>query len=138
MSTENLIAKINVLRLANEKYLSIINDLSTTNIFLMNKVNKFTEERDIMKASLFFLSIFVLILVQGCSSANYKRTDPNGVVVEASANEFATDKKIQGFEYEATTDSVKVKLKDMDSNQTNGLSAIVEAAVKGAVKGVKP
>lgn len=59
------IEKINVLKLSNEKFLSIIGELSLANMFLMNKVNKLTEAVDVMKTLLFFLSMLFIALTQG-------------------------------------------------------------------------
>lgn len=78
----------------------------------------------------------LLFFLAGCSSASYTKTFPDGTTLEASAFEFATDKELAGLKYKSA--GVEISLESLDSNQTNGLSAIVKGVVEGVVKGVKP
>lgn len=77
------------------------------------------------------LFILMLMALQACSYVSYKRGD-----IEVTGFEIGTDKALADFSYES--DAAKIAIGSLDQNQTNGLSAIVEGAVKGAVKGAKP
>lgn len=80
--------------------------------------------------------LLLLVLLEGCSSASYTKTFPDGTTLEASAFEFATDKALAGLKYKSA--DVEINLESLDSTQTKGLSAIAEGIAKGVVKGVKP
>lgn len=72
----------------------------------------------------------LLLLLSGCSYVHYQKGD-----VDVIGIELGTDKALAGFKYES--DTAQVTLDSLDSNQTNSLSAIVEGATKGAIKGIK-
>lgn len=76
------------------------------------------------------MRILLLLLLTGCSYVHYQRGD-----VSVIGLEIGTDKALAGFSYQ--TESAKVSLDSMDSNQTNSLSAIAEGITKGAIKGAK-
>jgi len=82
--------------------------------------------------NVFFL--LLLIGLAGCSYVTYTR-NPDGSIT-ASGFEIGTDKALSGFRYQ--NGEVDMAIDSLDQNQTNALSAITEAAVKGAVKGAKP
>lgn len=72
----------------------------------------------------------LLIFLTGCSYVHYQRGDVSVVGIE-----LGTDKALAGFSYQ--TESAKVSLDSMDSNQTDSLEAIAEGITKGAIKGAK-
>ena len=78
--------------------------------------------------------IFIALLLPGCSYISYSRSMDGSVV--ASGFEIGTDTGLTGFKYQ--NGEVSMAIDSMDKNQTAALSAVTEAAVKGALKGVKP
>lgn len=82
------------------------------------------------------ISVLILFMLAGCSSASYTKTFPDGTTLEASAFEFGTDKELAGLKYESA--DVKISLESLDSNQTKGLAAVSEGVARGVVKALKP
>lgn len=78
------------------------------------------------------ISVLILFILAGCSSASYVKTFPDGTTLEASAFEFGTDKELAGLKYESA--DVKISLESLDSNQTKGIAAVSEGVARGVVK----
>lgn len=76
------------------------------------------------------------LLLQACSHVSYVKIFPDGSRLEVDAAEFGTDKALSGFRYQS--DTARLEIDSLDQNQTKGLAAIVEGAVRGAAKGLKP
>lgn len=76
------------------------------------------------------MKILILLMMTGCSYVHYQRGDVSVIGLEVG-----TDKALAGFSYE--TESAKVSLESMKSNQTDSLEAIAEGITKGAIKGAK-
>lgn len=76
------------------------------------------------------------LLLQACSHISYVKTFQDGTKLEVTGVEIGTDKALEGFRYQS--DAVQMEVDSLEQNQTNGLAAIVEGAVRGAAKGLKP
>ena len=82
----------------------------------------------------FIIYVAFSLMMVGCSYVNYVR-NPDGSV-SASGFEIGVDKALSGFHYQ--NGDIELAIDSLDQNQTNGLAAITEAVVKGAIKGAKP
>lgn len=82
-----------------------------------------------------FMKILLLLLLSGCSVANYQRTE-GPTTVSVWGLEFGTDKALAGFNYKSNT--AEVAIESLEAQQTKGLEAIVAGAIKGASLAVKP
>jgi len=81
------------------------------------------------------LILFCLCAI-GCSHIHYVRTYADGSTLDVVGDELGVDKALSGFKYQ--TGDTNIGIDSLDQNQTNGLAAITEAVVKGAIKGVAP
>lgn len=77
------------------------------------------------------LLLIPLIILSGCATLNYQRTEPNGTVIAATLTEFATDANLEGFSYKSDTATVEVASRGQ--NQTDALKAIIDGAVSASV-----
>lgn len=81
------------------------------------------------------MKILLLILLTGCSVANYQRTE-GPVTVSVWGFELGTDNALSGLMYKSST--AEISIEALEAQQTKSLEAIISGAVQGAAKGLKP
>ena len=80
------------------------------------------------------LFIAYALTMASCSYVTYTRNADGSV--SAAGFEIGVDKALSGFRYQ--NGDIEMAIDSLDQNQTNGLAAITEAVVKGAIKGATP
>jgi hypothetical protein len=80
------------------------------------------------------MKVFLLLIgLTGCTYSHYS----DGKIT-AYGWSFGSNNALEGMQYGQNKEGTQFQIKGLEQNQTDGLKAIVEGAVAGTVKGIKP